>query len=105
MIISSPFSVRKTDRRIKYFMAWQLIFPTRCLWYLVKYDIPIVSAFHTIGPLHAIWLAQVQDVAPVSLFPADGFVHPALLPYHYFGTPFSPHVVNSFIFISISAPV
>src|SRR3546814_4647725 len=79
MIISSPFSVRKTDRRIKYFMAWQLIYPTRCLWYLVKYDILIVSAFHTIGHLHAIWTAQVQDLARVSLFPADDFGHPAHL--------------------------
>src|SRR3546814_16870975 len=99
MIISSPFSVRKTDRRIKYFMAWQLIYPTRCLWYLVKYDILIVSAFHTIGHLHAIWIAQVQDLARVSLFPADDFGHPAHLHDTECGPKFIEPVVHSLNFI------
>src|SRR3546814_861487 len=105
MIISSPFSVRKTDRRIKYFMAWQLIYPTRCLWYLVKYDILIVSAFHTIGHLHAIWIAQVQDLARVSLFPADDFGHPAHLHDTECGPKFIEPVVHSLNFISRTAPV
>src|SRR3546814_11647495 len=105
MIISSPFSVRKTDRRIKYFMAWQLIYPTRCLWYLVKYDILIVSAFHTIGHLHAIWIAQVQDLARVSLFPADDFGHPAHLPETACGPKFIEPVVHSLYFTSPTAPV
>src|SRR3546814_9715748 len=77
---SSDVCSSDLDRRIKYFMAWQLIYPTRCLWYLVKYDILIVSAFHTIGHLHAVWIAQVQDLARVSLFPADDSGHPAHLP-------------------------